>query len=248
MDLSERPSRAFRRHPWELARFRFFRALLRDVGADRRPLTILDAGSGDGWFAARLLAEMPAGTRITCWDASYTPDEAARLAAASGNVIHFSAARPTGRFGLLLLLDVLEHVEHDQEFLAGLVGENLDPGTMAVVSVPAWMALYGEHDAKLNHRRRYAPAEAATLLRSAGLEVVRRGGLFHSLVVPRYLATILARRERVPAAHVLQWRFGAATGRLLEASLALEGRLSLLFSRAGIDVPGLSWWALCRRR
>jgi len=248
MDLSERPSQPSRRHPWEVARFQFFRAVLRDAGADQRPLSILDAGSGDGWFAERLLSEMPAGTRVTCWDASYSADDVARLGSEASDGIAFSSERPTARFGLLLLLDVLEHVEHDQEFLAELVDENLEDGATAVVSVPAWTALFGDHDVRLNHHRRYAPAKAATLLQGAGLTIVRRGGLFHSLLLSRYLARALRRRGRTPARHVLEWRYGARTGRLVEAALSLEGSLSLLFSRAGLDVPGLSWWAVCKKR
>src|SRR5205823_2272339 len=34
MDFSEKPAQPFRRHPWEVARFRFFRAVLRDTGAE----------------------------------------------------------------------------------------------------------------------------------------------------------------------------------------------------------------------
>ena len=67
------------------------------------------------------------------------------------------------------------------------------------------------------------------------------------MILPRYLGTLLRRRERTAAAHTLEWRSGAATARLVEEVLALEGRLSLLLSRAGLDVPGLSWWALCRK-
>ena len=247
MDLSERPAHPFHRHPWELARFRFFRALLRDAGADRRPQAILDVGAGDAWFAGRLLGDMPAGTRITCWDASYTVDDVARLTAGGSGAIQFSAEPPTGRFSLLLLLDVLEHVERDHEFLSELVAERLEPGALVVISVPAWTALYNDHDAWLCHHRRYAPAGAARLVADAGLAIVRRGGLFHSLILPRYLGTLLRRRERTAAAHTLEWRSGAATARLVEEALALEGRLSLLLSRAGLDVPGLSWWALCRK-
>ncbi|TMA36338.1 MAG: methyltransferase domain-containing protein [Deltaproteobacteria bacterium] len=248
MDLSERPSRPSRRHPWEVARFHFFRAVLRDAGADRRPVTILDAGSGDGWFAERLLAGMPAGTRVTCWDASYSAADVAQLTAAASDGIVFASERPRARFGLLLLLDVLEHVERDREFLAELVRENLEDDATAVVSVPAWTGLYGRHDVQLNHHRRYAPAEAAALLQDAGLAIVRRGGLFHSLLLPRYLTKALRWHGRTPARHVLEWRYGAGTGRLVEGVLSLETSLSLLLSRAGLDVPGLSWWAQCRKR
>src|SRR5438477_613453 len=229
MDLSERPAHPFHRHPWELARFRFFRALLRDAGADRRPQAILDVGAGDAWFASRLLGDMPAGTRITCWDASYTVDDVARLTAGGSGAIQFSAEPPTGRFSLLLLLDVLEHVERDHEFLSALVEQRLEPGALVVISVPAWTALYNDHDAWLRHHRRYAPAGAARLVADAGLAIVRRGGLFHSLILPRYLGTLLRRRQRTAAAHSLEWRSGAATARLLEEAVrrglreALEG-------------------------
>src|SRR2546427_12893865 len=94
MDLSERPAHPFHRHPWELARFRFFRALLRDAGADRRPQTILDVGAGDAWFAGRLLGDMPAGTRITRWDASYTVDDGAPPPAGGGGAHAICARTP----------------------------------------------------------------------------------------------------------------------------------------------------------
>ena len=58
MDLRERTSGRVApagRHPWELARARFFRRLIgrsTDVGTVRR---VLDVGAGDGWFAQELL-------------------------------------------------------------------------------------------------------------------------------------------------------------------------------------------------
>ena len=251
MDLSERPAEAFRRHPWEVARFGFFRALLGDAGLDRRPVRVLDAGAGDGWFATRLLADMPAGTAVTCWDASYAPADLARLAAASPERLSFSAEPPGGRFDLLVLLDVLEHVEHDREFLAGLVAGSLADAGSAVVSVPAWRWLYGAHDAQLRHHRRYGPRQAAAVVTNAGLAIVRSGGLFHSLLLPRAVhraREALLPVRQPPGASTLEWTHGEGAARLVEAVLLAEARLSLVLSRTALSVPGLSWWALCRKR
>jgi SAM-dependent methyltransferase len=253
MDLSERPSHAFRRHPWEVVRLAFFRALVRDAGFDGRPVTILDVGAGDGWLATRLLADMPVGSALTCWDASYTSDDIAALAAAAsaGGRVAFSADWPAARFDLLLLLDVLEHVERDREFLARLVADCLGPAGSAVVSVPAWTWLYGAHDAQLNHHRRYAPRQALDLLTGAGLRVVRCGGLFHSLLLPRALhkvREVLLGGRQAAGGTALEWTHGEGLARLVETVLGTEARLSLVASRAGVSVPGLSWWALCRRR
>ena len=51
MDLSELPDREFLRHPWELARARFFAGELRRSGLLSGPQRLLDVGAGDGWFA-----------------------------------------------------------------------------------------------------------------------------------------------------------------------------------------------------
>jgi len=55
MDLVEWPPKGKERHPWEKARFRFFSRILQDAGLGRRPVSILDVGSGDGWFSRELL-------------------------------------------------------------------------------------------------------------------------------------------------------------------------------------------------
>jgi SAM-dependent methyltransferase len=249
MDLSELPSQPFRRHPWEAARFRFAWDVLRSAGLDRSPATVLDAGAGDGWFGTRLLARMAAGAEITCWDVGYSADDLARLSATAPPGMRFTASRPGSTFDALLLLDVLEHVENDRNFLDPLVAENLRPGALVLVSVPAWKGLFGRHDLALGHLRRYQPAECAGLLRRAGLEIVEHGGLFHSLALARVAATVMQRVRggATPQAHRLEWQHGALAGRLVEGALALDNRMSLRLARAGIEVPGLSWWARCRK-
>src|ERR1700677_359495 len=120
MDLCEITQGNGRRHPWEVSRLRFFTRVLQDqrrLGGVHR---VLDAGAGDGWFSSQLAQRLPGDSSITCWDAHYTAEQLATLRASSRRQT-FTTELPTTRFDLLLLLDVLEHVEDDAPFLKRLV-------------------------------------------------------------------------------------------------------------------------------
>lgn len=54
----------------------------------------------------------------------------------------------------VLLADVLEHIEDDKNFLADIL-ENLRPGAIVVITVPAFQFLWSRHDLVLGHVRRY---------------------------------------------------------------------------------------------
>ena len=247
MDLVELPARAVRRHPWEEVRFQFFSRVVAslDLGTTA---AVLDVGAGDAWFAERLL-ERTAIQRIVCWDTGYTPEFLAARPLPRGERIELSTERPAGRFDLVLFLDVLEHVEDDVAFLEEFVRENLAAGAHVLISVPAWPLLFSSHDVRLHHYRRYTPAAARLLVRRAGLEISRSAGLFHSLLLPRTVQVARAHLTGVsaPPAHVGQWNASALVTALVRGVLACDAWLSLSESRIGWSLPGLSWWALCRK-
>lgn len=252
MDLTERPedgSGQKQRHPWERSRYRFFAKVLGDNQV--RPTRVLDAGAGDGWFSQQLLQTLPNGARVTCWDAHYDPGLMAEFAAQAGPRVSFTRERPSERFDLIMLLDVLEHVEHDLEFLSALVRDNLEPGGRVLISVPAWQQLFTQHDTLLRHHRRYAPRQARAVIAESGLTIEVGGGLFHSLLLPR---TAEKARELVSSRGAreqplsLEWTGGQALTRIVDLALAADTHLSLLGAKAGLSLPGLSWWALCTKR
>jgi hypothetical protein len=188
-------------------------------------------------------------TRLACWDVHYPSDRPPDDPDARRG-IEFSATRPTGTFGGVLMLDVIEHVPDDVAFVRDVVDGSLDSGGWVLASVPAYQSLFSSHDRALKHFRRYSPAELRTVLEAAGLSVVVRGGLFHGLL-PARGAQVLRERHRPPsdaAVGIGAWRGGTRLTKALTAVLDAETRISLvLATRHFPPVPGLSTWAFCRR-
>jgi SAM-dependent methyltransferase len=75
-----------------------------------------------------------------------------------------------GKFDLICLFDVLEHVAADEAAL-DVVHGLLAPGGSVVITVPAFAKLWGLHDEQMHHHRRYERAELAAKLHHAGFAV-----------------------------------------------------------------------------
>jgi SAM-dependent methyltransferase len=251
MDLTEIPgAESFTRHPWEVVLARFFAEVLRPL-TSATPQTMLDVGAGDGWFASVVAARQP-DLNVTCFDPGY--EDIAAPPAGPSERVEFVATRPDGPFDVITVLDVLEHVPDDFALLSELT-DALRPGGHLLISVPAWPALFSSHDVALRHERRYAPAHLSRLLEQVQLTIVTSGGLFHTLLVARAVNVALE-RIRPPRheddddghpRHELSWRAGPRSHRVVTSALETDARFGELAAARGWQIPGLSWWALCRR-
>jgi len=245
MDLSERGT-AISRHPWEIERFRAYRAILAGHGAlaARR---VLDVGAGDGWFSQSLLADMPNAEQVVCWDINYNELE---LTTDDARLVR-TAEPPQPGFDLVLVLDVLEHIPDPERFIEfDLRPLNL-PGTPVLIAVPAHPGLFGDHDRALGHHRRYTSDRLLAEL-TPWIDVVDHGPLFASLVAPRAASVALERLrarfgssdDRAQSHHgVGEWHHGATTTRLMCAALAADAGATRRFPRVGRRLTGLSHWA-----
>ncbi len=74
------------------------------------------------------------------------------------------------KFDVILLLDVLEHTKDDSKSLQNSI-DHLKPGGIVIITVPALMALWSEHDKVLGHFRRYRRNQLSALLAKNGLEI-----------------------------------------------------------------------------
>jgi Methyltransferase domain len=161
------------------------RALQKSLGG-WQPHAILDVGAGTGYFARMLLQETSAASAV-CVDPGYA-DERSEVDA--GKPIAFRRSGKVGQSDLVLLMDVLEHIDDDVSFLRELV-TSAEARTTFVISVPAFSWLWSPHDEFLGHRRRYTAGRLARLIKAAGLTPVRTfymfAAVFPAVVVQRIL-------------------------------------------------------------
>jgi len=243
MDLTE-VGASHRRHPWELARMRFFRGVLADLGL-RRPVRLLDVGAGDGWLAESVLDVLPIGSSVVCWDINYD-DDVVGVGASAGPVARVRTLPAADRFDVALLLDVLEHVRDDEAFLVEEVISRLAPGATLIVSVPVHPRLYSTHDQHLKHFRRYRVGEIRALL-DRHLKVGEDGSLFTSLLPLRALECLRERVGRGPQRQgVGAWTAGDALTSVITGVLGVDAWINRRLATTPVPVPGLSYWAVTR--
>ena len=154
----------------------------------RGPNFILDVGAGFGFFSGSLLQSTNARAAI-CVDPGYAEN---RDDVRSGKPLLFRRSVDRSDADLVLLMDVIEHVEDD----VGLVREYVDkvaPGTRFIVTVPAFMWLWSGHDVFLEHFRRYTLARIERVLCAGGL-TVELGCYFYAALLPLVALSRVAER------------------------------------------------------
>lgn len=97
-----------------------------------------------------------------------------------------------GRYDLVALLDVLEHVEDDVAALQS-IARRLKPGGAILLTVPQYPWMWSGHDIANHHHRRYVKATLKAAIKRAGLRVALLSS-FNSLLFPLAAAQRLLAR------------------------------------------------------
>jgi len=97
-------------------------------------------------------------------------------------------------FDLVVMTDVLEHLDRDQETLS-VLRERLKPGGWVLATVPAFSWLWSVHDETHHHQRRYVAGALRTLFERAGYDVTYLS-YYNFLLFPGIAAARLLGRLR----------------------------------------------------
>jgi SAM-dependent methyltransferase len=185
-------------HWWFRARLAILIACLRHA-LPRRPLRLLELGCGTGDVLAAL-AEFGEAVGM-----EPQPDLAAvarrRGLDVRGGRLPSDLVVPEGWADVVLLLDVIEHLDDDAAGLA-TARRALGSGGILVVAVPAYAWLWSGHDVALGHRRRYTAASLERLAARAGFRVEHLT-YFNTLLFPVLAARRLWKGLRGDTSHDL---------------------------------------------
>ena len=125
-----------------------------------------------------------------------TSDEALRVARARGfSVVTASLPNiphPDNSFDVVLMLDVLEHIEDDSAAVRE-VQRVLRPGGIFITFVPAYMFLWSVTDVRSHHFRRYTRPELVSVMKSAEFSIIR-SSYFNTLLFPAIASVRLVTR------------------------------------------------------
>jgi SAM-dependent methyltransferase len=229
------------RHWWFVGRRAVIAALIDRIALTGRPL-ILEAGCGSGGNLGLLEARGIVSAFEPFEDAAGDARERYPGTEVRRGQLPDDVPFKEGTFDLVAALDVLEHVEDDTNSLAALV-RLAKPGAAIIVTVPAHQVIWGSHDRRLHHVRRYGKQQMREIVAASGADIEFETA-FNTVLAPIAIVFRLAEKvtrldlgnqERLPAQPM---------NRLLGALFGLERHLVARF-----PLPfGLSYGYILRRR
>lgn len=180
MDLSETNQMAYR-HPWELSRTD---VLLKELEKLNIRGEVLDIGCGDGYFDKEIIKKFPLITNI--WGV----DVYAKRCVHQGREHYINSYKELEKnkkkFDFILMMDVLEHIEDDVDFLKKIKSYQKET-TVMLITVPAFQALFSLHDVQLKHFRRYDYKSLYNVLEQAEYKITDWSYFYFSLILLRCL-------------------------------------------------------------
>ncbi len=177
------------RHWWFVSRREILRSFLSDLFPQKKSRRSLDIGSGPG-INLPMIGEF--SDNLVCVEPSL--DSANEIKEKFRNVEVFHGTFPEvsveGEFDLITMFDVIEHIDDESSVLSA-IKKYLSPNGICVVTVPAYMFLWSEHDDIVHHKRRYTKSQLVEVVERSGFSVLRVSYFNTFLFIPIALVRIL---------------------------------------------------------
>jgi hypothetical protein len=262
MDLIENSSvnSDLQHHPWELARFKIIKEnvtnILDDLNKHESSKKILiDIGCGDAFVVKKLSNELTFD-EIFAVDINFTPENILKLKKDNNKIQYFQHINElhinSSNSYVILLNDVLEHIEKPEEFLVELnTIFHITASFNAFITVPAFGFLFSQHDIDLGHYRRYNLNQLKQYSSILNTPLIRSGYFFTSLFLIRWVLSLIEKikpKSNSEKIGVSQWEGGEITTNIFTKLLWIDYIIGKIFRLLKINLPGLSAFILLKRK
>jgi hypothetical protein len=139
-------------------------------------------------------------------------------------------------------MDVLEHLEDEKIILGDLNNESNH--NYYFFAVPAFQSVFSSHDVLLGHYRRYTLKQLKSVLSQNQFNIIDKGYYFTSLLIFRNLDKWFKKDKKES---IDNWNAGKFKTGLINTMLIIDFKISLVFKKAEITIPGLSCYCLCKK-
>jgi hypothetical protein len=245
------------RHPWELARLEVIKKIIINHATIPDGSKVLDIGCGDIFVAENLALSYPNAQFFaidTAFDEIVIENLKKNQKTNNLELLKSINELPESieNISLVLLLDIIEHMENDVEFLRKLINQKyINEKTNFIITVPSFQSLFCSHDAFLGHYRRYTNKSLKNVLKNSGLKIILCGYFFFTLIPIRAIQVIKERIFKVKpekiTTGVITWDRSVFLTNLLKYILLADAIFSFGFKKININLPGLSSYAVCRK-
>ena len=139
----------------------------KQINKNSNQLSVLDIGSGSGFFSYEIEKKYKNDlSGILLCDIGYSEGEIEEV---KDQFVKKTALLPEKiENTVIIMMDLLEHIEHDEEFIKDLLsrcGEN----TYFFITVPAFKSIWSGHDVYLGHYRRHTIKTISKLLKDINI-------------------------------------------------------------------------------
>jgi SAM-dependent methyltransferase len=220
--------------------------LIKILEKNRKGLSYADIGAGDRFFTSKL--KSITNEQLFAVDTEYGESASIEDGIVCLNDI---AKLENNSMDCIIMMDVLEHIENDHDFLK-LVLEKLKPQGMVLITVPALQSLYSSHDNFLRHYRRYNHKNLRNLLQNNGVTIEKMHYFYSVLLFPRMLTVL---KEKVFPVNkstnkgIGQWKYAekAFSTRFISYLLNVDFSINQYLNKWHLIMPGLSLMAICKK-
>ena len=237
----------YNRHPWEISRRDVMFQLLKSSKIKFPVKRIVDIGGGDVFIINEIYKQNLAEEYFTI-DTAYSLEIISQLKTNYGensiqyvqNLTDYLTNFPQEENVLFLCMDVLEHLENENEILNHLTQKN----NYFLFAVPAFQSVFSNHDVLLGHYRRYNLKQLQKVLTQHNFQIQHKGYYFTSLLLVRWLESRFNKNKK---ASIDNWTGTAFKSKLITSVLKLDFGFTQVLQKFGIRIYGLSCYCICKK-